>query len=106
MNANYCARLRKNSGRSFGPLELQEVYRRDPEAQRQALSNTIPMLKVPDEAITKKEVWDNLKTMDVLELAGPDEIHPAIVRPLIEILAKTITQLFNAPQEEGRLPAD
>lgn len=38
--------------------------------------------------------------------AGPDGIHPAMVKPPSEVLVKHFNQVFSASLGEGQLPAD
>lgn len=63
------------------------------------------MVEVPDGAITKGKARDSLKDGRV-ENGRPDGIHPAIVKPLAEVLVKLFASLFNAILDGRRPPAD
>lgn len=82
---------------------FQAVNRRGQGTQGQTPSPASLMVGVPDGAITEEEVWDSLK-IPASKAAGPDEIHPALLKPPTEVLVKPRTQLFSASLDEGRLP--
>lgn len=44
------------------------------------------------------------KKVDASKVAEPDEIHPAIVKPLVEVLVEASRQLVSASLDKGRLP--
>ncbi|VDP92436.1 unnamed protein product [Echinostoma caproni] len=56
--------------------------------------------------IIEDEVKAQLQALKSTKAAGPDDIHPAIQKPLAEVLAAPLAKLFNRSLQEGRLPGD
>lgn len=63
-------------------------------------------MEVLDRAITGEDMWDSLTKVDASKAAGPVGIHPAIGKPLAEVLVEPCVQLFIASPDKERLPAD
>ena len=60
---------------------------------------TISSLKISEEKVKKK-----LLKMRTDKSAGPDGVHPLILKNLAEILAKPLTLIFNNSLETGEVP--
>ena len=55
--------------------------------------------------ITENEVLEIMLKIKVNKSAGPDEIHPKVLREAVS-LSKPLTMLFNHSLETGTLPRD
>uniref|UniRef100_A0A183B843 Reverse transcriptase domain-containing protein n=1 Tax=Echinostoma caproni TaxID=27848 RepID=A0A183B843_9TREM len=55
--------------------------------------------------LESKEVEAALKQLDQNKAAAPDELHPAILRPIADIIADALDQLFNPSLASATLPA-
>ncbi|VDP94541.1 unnamed protein product [Echinostoma caproni] len=53
-----------------------------------------------------KEAEVALKQLDQNKAAGPDGLHPAILRLIADIIAGALTQLYNRSLASGTVPAD
>lgn len=77
-------------------------------------SSDCPSIEIPDVPpeglqtvdITVDEVELELSTLNIHKSAGPDDIHPALLRPLARVLTPPVTELFNASLKTGKLPED
>jgi hypothetical protein len=56
--------------------------------------------------ILEDEVLLQLSKLNVNKTAGPDNIHPALLRPLADVLAVPLTKLFNQSLEMAIVPRD
>ena len=59
-----------------------------------------------DVIITVEEVRSQLEALNKAKAAGPDEIHPAVLRPIAGVLAAPLTALFNKSLQTASLPGD
>lgn len=64
------------------------------------------MVRMSNEAITKKEVSESVKQMEASKAAVPDGVHPMVERQLAETPVKPLTWLFYASLDEIQLPTD
>lgn len=49
---------------------------------------------------------ESLQLLDTAKSVRPDGIHPAIIKPSVDILAEALVRLFNASLDEGKLSRD
>ncbi|VDP93377.1 unnamed protein product [Echinostoma caproni] len=56
--------------------------------------------------VTPGKVLHELATLNGFKGAGQDGIHPAIVKPLAEMLQETLSKLFEASLDKGEIPGD
>ncbi|VDP96069.1 unnamed protein product [Echinostoma caproni] len=56
--------------------------------------------------VSKEEVRTELTSLCKHKAAGPDEIHPAIVQPLAEVILGPVTDLFKVSLTAGVVPED
>ena len=61
---------------------------------------------MPDFRILPVDVQGELSRLNVGKAPGPDGLHPAILKPLSEVLAEPLTALFNESLASGKLPED
>lgn len=64
-------------------------------------NNTIQMLHVTQEMVSKQ-----IKQLDANKSFGPDEIHPLMLKELVEYVAEPLTIIMNKTLQEGTLPDD
>ncbi|VDP95576.1 unnamed protein product [Echinostoma caproni] len=57
-------------------------------------------------AITPSEVKQELQELKSSKAAGPDGVHPAILKPLADVLAEPLAKLFNQLLCAEELPTD
>ena len=81
------------------------VYRRDvdhpPAPQLRSVSPPMQML-----VISSQQTETALRRLDINKGAGPDGLHPKILRLLAEFLADPLTRLFNLTLTTANIPYD
>ena len=99
-----CARSNMEKAETLRTF-FESVHRVDSgqEAPPVVVQNVPTMDEV---VITEEEVCVQLEALNKTKAAGPDEIHPAILRPLASLLAKPMASLFNRSLQSARLPGD
>ncbi|PKU48703.1 rna-directed dna polymerase from mobile element jockey-like [Limosa lapponica baueri] len=56
--------------------------------------------------IQREVVRDLLQYLDTNKSMGPDGIHPRVLRELVEVLAETLSIIYQQPWQTGGVPAD
>ena len=69
-------------------------------------SHHAPAATVGDLDITEDQVLKVLKGLQASKAPGPDGIHPAIIKPIADIIAGPICRLYQMSLDQGRLPSD
>ena len=69
-------------------------------------SIVVDMPTVVELWVNESEVARELNDLNTRKSAGPDGLHPAIVRPLADALTNPVTQLFAQSLRTGELPSD
>ena len=59
-----------------------------------------------DVRITPEEVLKKLKNLKITKSAGPDNLHPAMLKSLADFLSHPLCELFNRTLETSQLPED
>ncbi len=54
--------------------------------------------------ITEKQIKEYLNNLDPTKAAGPDKVHPRVLRELSEVLAKPLQTIFNSSLRTGVVP--
>ena len=84
---------------------FESVHRADTgSTPATSLRGDMPPMGLSD--ITTHEVAVVLRGMDTGKAEGPDGIHPAVLKPLAEVLATPLAEIFNQSITESRLPRD
>ena len=55
-------------------------------------------------AVSEDQVWDHLKNLKVHKSMGPDEIHPWVLRELVDEVAKPVFIVFERSWQSGEFP--
>ena len=80
---------------------FQSVYRPDSMKHWPAPNR---MNFMSDFVITHTDIDAAFRSLKVSKSCGPDDIHPAILKPLISIVGPLLLELFNATLTSGRIP--
>ena len=80
---------------------FQSVYRPD-SMTHWPTPNRINFMA--DFVITHTDIDAAFRSLKVSKSCGPDDIHPAILKPLISIVDPLLLELFNATMASGRIP--
>uniref|UniRef100_A0A452IPG4 Reverse transcriptase domain-containing protein n=1 Tax=Gopherus agassizii TaxID=38772 RepID=A0A452IPG4_9SAUR len=59
-----------------------------------------------EEKITKEQVKNHLEKLDACKSPGPDEMHPRILKELIEEVSEPLAIIFGKSWETGEIPED
>ncbi|VDP87893.1 unnamed protein product [Echinostoma caproni] len=85
----------------FEKVRLTDLGRPLPNLLRR-----LPEQRMAPFVLEAKEVEAALKQLDQNKAAGPDGLHSAILRPIENIIAGALTQLYNLSLDSATLPAD
>ena len=55
---------------------------------------------------TPDRVKEKLKQLNVSKAAGPDKIHPRVLKEFIDVIAMPLYQIYCKSLNEGPLPSD
>ncbi|KFP42890.1 RNA-directed DNA polymerase from mobile element jockey, partial [Chlamydotis macqueenii] len=56
--------------------------------------------------VLEEHFWDHLRNLKVHKSMGPDEIHPRVLRELVDEVAKTLAIIFEKLWRSGEVPDD
>ena len=84
---------------------FERVHQQDRGLQAN-MEGLVGFQTMPDLVIQEEEVDRVLKDLNSYKAAGPDGLHPAILKPLAAVIAGPIADLCNRSLETAILPAD
>ena len=86
---------------------FQSVYRKDSEVPFPPLDiGALAVADMQQVNIVERDVSKSLSYLSFDKAAGPDGVHPAIVKPLASLVARPLTQLFNQSLQDGEILDD
>ncbi|XP_059579059.1 protein lin-52 homolog isoform X2 [Alligator mississippiensis] len=56
--------------------------------------------------IARELVYDQLIKLDVYKSAGPDDLHPRVLKELAEVIVEPLAKLFHTSWRSGEVPED
>ena len=85
----------------FSSVLTQELDSIIPTLDSQTVNNPLSTIHV-----TSKQVLDKLLQLDCNKSAGPDLIHPRVLKELAPVIASPIAKIFNTSIQTHELPMD
>ncbi|CAH8567491.1 unnamed protein product [Dicrocoelium dendriticum] len=84
----------------------QNLHRKDSGSALPSQPHCSTSYTMREIILNVSEVFTVLASLNPYKSAGPDSVHPAIVKPLADILQYPVAELFNQSLQEGKLPRD
>ncbi|KFV81576.1 hypothetical protein N308_13167, partial [Struthio camelus australis] len=56
--------------------------------------------------VEEDQVREHLNKLDIHKSTGPDEIHPGVLRELVDVIARPLSIIFERSWRTGEVPED
>ncbi|XP_066935011.1 uncharacterized protein [Clytia hemisphaerica] len=85
--------------------EFCSVFTNEPEGEVPDFPSRTEEI-IDDIVITKEMLSKKIKELDTNKSLGPDEIHPKMLKELVDEIAEPLSRIMNKTLTEGELPED